>query len=166
MLLLSMSAGPALTAAQTPDQNVTIGTSLVDDSGNLVGRVESIEGDVLIVRTDRHSARIPRSSVTLFEGRLLFALTRDELNAEIERSLAAAQANLTPGTPVRGISGSIAGTIEEREEGFIILRLVSGDRVRLPVTAIASGPGGAVLGLSASELQQLVDRASPSGHGT
>ena len=141
---------PGATAGITP------GMSVVDNGRNPVGQVESVQGDYLVIRTDRHQARLPRSSFTLYQGRLLFGMTRDQLNAEIERSMAAAQAQIAPGAPVRGAGGAVAGTIETVGPDFIVVRLTSGERARLPRSSVAPGANGPVIAVTAAELQRLV----------
>jgi hypothetical protein len=153
---------PAPTQAAAP--GIAAGMAVIDQSGNAVGQVERVDGDYLVVRTDRHAARLPRASFTPYQGRLLFGMTRDQLNAEVDRSLATAQAQIAPGAPLRGAGGTVAGTIESLEQDFVVVRLVSGERVRLPRASVAPGPDGAVMTATAAELREFAaEAASPTG---
>lgn len=151
------AAAPAVSAApQAAAAEIVPGMAIVDNGRNPVGRVEAVQGADLIIRTDRHQARLPRSSFTLYRGQLLFGMTRDQLNAEIERTMAAAQAQIAPGAAVRGAGGGVAGTIETIGPDFIVLRLTAGQLVRVPRSAVAGGSQGPLIGITAAELRQLV----------
>jgi preprotein translocase subunit YajC len=106
-----------------------------------------------VLRTDKHEARLPVASFTPHEGKLVMAMTRDELNAEIEKTMTAAAAKLAEGASVNGSQGSLVGTVEKLEEGFVTLKLTSGTLVRLPRSGIAAGANGAVIGMTAAELE-------------
>jgi hypothetical protein len=162
---LSAAALPATVPTQTAAPGIAAGMEVVDRAGNPVAQVDSVDGDFLVVRTDRHPARLPRSSFTPYQGKLLFGMTRDQLNAEIERDVAAAQARIAPGAPVRGTGGAVAGTIETVGQDYVVVRLVSGEKVRLPRTSLAPGPDGAVMGVTAAQLRELVAQSASSSDG-
>ena len=71
-------------AAQTP------GMQVVDTSGGAVGSVVSVDGDNVVINTGKHQVALPKASFTAHEGKLLFGMTQAQLNAETEKSLAAA----------------------------------------------------------------------------
>ena len=139
--------------AQSPA--ILPGTQVVDTAGNPVGTVYSVKGDQLVVETDKLKVTLPASSFTPSEGKLLFALTRDQLNQQTEVALAEANARLAVGANVYGQSGALAGTIDAIDAEFVTLKLTSGKLVRLPRTGIAASDKGAVLGVSAAELERL-----------
>ena len=167
-LLGHLGAAGALIASSAvfAHQNVPAATSVAagmmvkDSSGGDVGTVQSLDGEFLIVATDRHQVRLPRSSFTPHEGHLLIATTRAELNAQVDKALAEAAAQITVGAAVRGAGGSLVGTIEELEEEFVTLKLSSGELVRLPRNGIAAGPDGAVIGMTGAELRAAAGQAS------
>ncbi|WP_338502814.1 hypothetical protein V6R86_05735 [Sphingomonas kaistensis] len=139
--------------AQSPA--IVPGTQVVDTAGNPVGTIYSVKGDQLVVETDKLKVALPANSFTPSEGKLLFALTRDQLNQQTEAALAEANAKLVAGANVYGQSGALAGTIDAIDAEFVTLKLTSGKLVRLPRNGIAASDKGAVLGVSASELERL-----------
>jgi hypothetical protein len=136
--------------------------AVVDDAGHPVGEVVSIQGDDVLVRTDRQEARIPRTSLWPRRGRLVLGMTRAQLNAAVDRLAPAPQAQLAPGVVVRGTGGALAGTIEEVGPEHVILRLSSGERASLPRASVGVNAAGAVISITADELQRMVERASPA----
>ncbi|MEO7178105.1 MAG: hypothetical protein ABIW83_04620 [Allosphingosinicella sp.] len=162
-LCLAGTAMPAEAAAAPTapaPAAVTVGTPVVDTAGHPVGTVASVSGDFYLVKTDRHEARLPRASFTPYQGKLIFALTREQLNAEVDRGLAAAQAQITKGAVVMGIGGGVAGTIEDADAEVITLRIPSGKLIRLPRSNVAAGPEGVRMGITAAELDRLVANAA------
>lgn len=139
-------------AAQAP---VTPGTQVVDPAGNPVGTVTAVTGGDLILKTGRHEVRLPVTSFTPDEGKLLFAMTREELDAETDQALADAREKLVVGAAVHGNDGGLAGQIEEIDESTVTVKLASGELVRMPRSAIAPADHGAVLGVTVDELKTM-----------
>ncbi len=52
-------------------------------------------------------------------------MTRDQLNAEVEKTLAAATAKIVAGASVTGSQGGNVGTIEAIDDQFVTVKLVS-----------------------------------------
>lgn len=171
--LLCLSATPSLAAmsALAPRQStpgITVGTAIVDDAGNPVGNVVSIQGSDVIVRTDRHEARIPRSSLWVSRGRVVLSMTRAQLNAAVERltpppvvQAQSAPVQIAPGTVVLGTAGAVAGTIEAVGQDNITLRLTSGQSVNIPRSAVGATAQGGVISITAEELQRRAEQAAP-----
>ena len=147
---------PAASAA------ITAGMKVVDDKGGEVGTVVEVKGDTVTVRTDKHQAAFARSSFTLAQGKLLFGMTRQQLNEAVERSLAEAQAKLVPGATVTGSQGAVVATIDAIDDSFATLKLLSGKLIRIPRPSLGAGPNGGVLGLTAQELEARVTTPSAS----
>jgi preprotein translocase subunit YajC len=162
----------AATSALAPRQSTTaiaVGTHIVDDAGNPVGDVVSIEGSDVVVRTDRHEARIPRSSLWVNRGRVILSMTRAQLNAAVERlappppvQAQSQPVQLAPGIVVRGSGGAIAGTIEAVAQDNITLRLTSGQSVSIPRSAVAATAEGGVISITAEELRRRAEQAIPA----
>ncbi|HXH52903.1 MAG TPA: hypothetical protein VNH53_05690 [Sphingomicrobium sp.] len=146
-------ASASLAAPLAPAFSQTPGMQVVDTSGGLVATVVRVEGDNLIIKTDRHEASIPKSSFTAADGKLLFAMTRAELNAATDRSLAEAAAAIAPGATVKDPAGQLVGTIESLETEFATLKLQSGALVRVPRSGIAAANGEVVIGATAGDLE-------------
>src|SRR5438270_2854938 len=143
IFLASLSLGLAVpAAAQAPAAGaaINVGMAVKDTSGGDVGTVTRVEPGFLVVKTDKHEVRLPMASFTPHEGALLFGMTRDQLNAETERALAAAAAKIGPGAAVSDAAGGAVGTVTAVDPQFVTVKLVSGTEVRLPKTAIAPGP--------------------------
>lgn len=162
--LLAMAAAltcavPGAASAQTP-ATISPGMQVIDPSGGSVGTVVSVKGDQLTVRTDKHEVLLPATSFTPNEGKLLFALTRDQLNSQTEQALAEASAKLVAGVSVFGAGGNLAGSIDAIDDKMVTVKLTSGKLVRLPRTAVAPNDKGAVLGVSAAELERLAEQNS------
>lgn len=145
-------AASAYAAVPGQARGITVGASVKDAGGGEVGTVTAVNGQTATVRTDRHEVQLPVGSFTPHQGVLLIGLTRDQLNAEVEKSTAAARAMLAPGVAVRGSAGTIVGTLEAIDGQFATLKLTSGKVVRVPRAGIAPGQGGAVVGISAADL--------------
>src|SRR5688500_7539626 len=85
--MLALAAAAAVPAGAQTGFNV--GAKVVDTSGAEVGTITKVDGDNLIVKTDKHEVALPRASFAAGEKGLLFALTQAQLNAEVEKALAA-----------------------------------------------------------------------------
>lgn len=145
---------PTLASAQAVP-SVSPGMQVVDPSGASVGTVIRVNGQQLVVKTDKHEVQLPATSFTASEGKLLFALTQAQLNAQTDQALAEANAKLASGANVYGQAGTVAGTIESIDDTTVTVKLTSGKLIRMPRNAIAPGRDGAVLGVSAAELEKL-----------
>jgi len=136
--------------------------TVVDQAGAQVGTIKAVEGATATLKTDRVEASVPVTSFAKGKGALRFAMTRDQLNAEVERTMAAFQASLVKGTQVHGEAGALAGTIENADTDYLTLRLTSGVLVRIPRSGVVPGPDGPRLGVSSAELERLAAQAAPT----
>ena len=155
LLLAATPLTPAYAQA-APASAYAPGTQLVDVNGGVVGTVTSVNGDVVTVKTDRLDANLSKSSFTPNEGKLLFGLTQAELNAVVEKDNAAAEASLAVGAEVKGTGGASLGTIDAIDAEFVTIKLASGNKVRIPRAGIVGSASGAVIGLTADELEAQV----------
>lgn len=143
----------ALPAPLAPAFAQTAGMQVVDTSGGGVGTVVRVEGDNIVLKTDRHEVALPKASFTAHEGKLLFGMTRAELNAATDRSLAEAAAAIVAGATVKGTGGAVIGTIDVVDGDFVTIRLQSGSLVRYPRSGLAADAGVVVIGLTAEQLE-------------
>ncbi|MEO7813963.1 MAG: hypothetical protein ABIR87_00790 [Sphingomicrobium sp.] len=152
-------------AAATPvATTLGVGMAVVDAQGGAVGTITALAGDSVTVTTDKHQAQLPKSSLTLSDGKALFGLTRAQLNASVEQSQAAtAMAALKVGAPVRGTGGSSVGTIDAVDPASVTIRLANGQRISIPRSGIApAADGGGTIGLTAAELEAQLKAAQPT----
>ena len=149
-------------AQQAPAQaGMAVGAKVSDANGGEVGSISKVDGQFVVVKTDKHEVRLPVTSFTAHNGGFLFGMTRDQLNAEVEKTLAAANAKIVAGASVTGSQGGNVGTIEAIDDQFVTVKLVSGQKVRLPRAAVAPGPNGAVIGMTVAELEAAAGAAAP-----
>lgn len=146
-------------AAQQRAPAIGPGAIVKDDKGGEVGTVVRVEGDIYVIKTDKHEVPVAKASVTPYEGALLFGMTRDQLNATVDAQIAKKDAAITTGATVFGSAGSPAGTIEAADAEFVTLKLSSGKAVRLPRTALALGPNGLVTGATVAQLEAAAANA-------
>ena len=156
---LAISIAFALPVASAPT-GISVGMQVTDVNGGRVGTVTGLQGENVMIRTDRHDALLPKTSFTPAEGKLLFAMTAAELNAEIDKSLAAADAAVVAGATVKGSAGTAVGTLEEVDAETATIKLASGKSIRVPRSGVRGDPDGSVLiGLTAEQLEAQVETA-------
>ena len=143
-------AGPAFAQAG----GFTVGTQVLDSSGGTVGTVTAVNGDVVTVKTDKLDANLGKASFAEQDGKLYIGMTQADLNAAVEKDQAAAAASLAVGAEVKDSAGASAGTIEAIDAEFVTIKLGSGKSVRIPRAGIAGSSSGAVIGLTAADLEK------------
>jgi len=153
-------AAPLASVSAQATAGATVGMQVVDAKGGPVGTVTGVTGDLIVVKTDRHEVSIPKASFTADQGKLLFGMTQAELNALTDKSLAAATAALVPGATVKGSGGESVGTIESIDAEFATIKLPSGNQVRVPRSGLGASADGAVIGMTAAQLEA---HAQPAG---
>jgi preprotein translocase subunit YajC len=131
----------------------TVGAQVLDPSGNSVGTITAVNGDVVTVKTDKLDATLGKGSFAQQDGKLYIGNTQAELNALVEQTNAAAAASLAVGAPVKDSGGAAVGTIEAIDAEFVTVKLASGKSVRIPRSGIAGSANGAVVGLTAADLE-------------
>jgi preprotein translocase subunit YajC len=136
---------------------ITVGMQVTDASGGTVGTVTGIKGSNLLIKTGKHEAQIPSSSFTVANGKLLFGMTQEQLDAQIEQSSAAANAAIVRGATVEGVGGTAIGTIESVADGNVTITLQDGKKIAVAQSGLRGNPDGTVtIGYSASQLEALV----------
>jgi hypothetical protein len=165
LIALAGSAGavqPALAQtapAPAPAASFSVGAKVSDTAGGEVGTIARDDGNFVILKTDKHEVRLPKTSFTAHNGGFIMAMTRAEVNAATEEALAEADKKVAVGASVTGSQGAPVGTIDAVDAEFVTLKLVSGKLVRLPRKGIAPGPDGAVIGMTAAELEAAAGQA-------
>jgi preprotein translocase subunit YajC len=163
MRIIPAICAAAAVALSAPLAAQSIGMQVVDTAGARVGTVTVITGDNLTIKTDKHEVALPKSSFTLNNGKLLFAMTQAQLDAQIEASLAAANAAVAPGSNVTGVGGTAVGTIEAVADGKVTIALQSGRKLVLPQAGVRGNPDGtATIGYTAEQIDELVKQNTPA----
>jgi hypothetical protein len=154
-------APPPVEAVAAPVE-LAAGVTVRDTADGEVGTVISVEGDFVIVKTDKYEVRLPKTSFTTTPEGAIIALTRAQLNAGVEQAMAQAGPVLSTGATVRDVAGEVVGTVEEFDEEFATVALAGEEKVRLPVDAFARGQQGPVIGMTVAELQAAAAGAGAS----
>lgn len=167
--LMGTATSPALAqGAPNAEAAISAGAAVTDPQGGAVGTITRVDGDFLLLRTDRHEVRLPRASFASGDGKVVIALTRDQLNAQVDRMLGQAGEQITAGATLRGRGGETLGTIESADAEFVTVKV--GERlVKLPRASVAPGPDGPVTSVTAADLglevagEAAIDTAAESG---
>jgi preprotein translocase subunit YajC len=145
-------------ALAAPAAAQSVGMQIVDTAGAPVGTVTAIQGDNLLVKTDKHEALLPKASFTLHDGKLLFGLTQAQLDSKIEESAAASQKSIVAGATVNGTGGAAVGKIEAVDNDKVTIALTSGKKIQVPSTGLRGNADGTVaIGYTAEQLDALVN---------
>ncbi len=157
-LSAALLAAPVPAAAQA-DANFSAGAKVSDTQSGEVGTITSVDGDFVILKTDKHEVRLPKTSFTAHQGGFIMAMTRAQVNAAVEQTQAQAASTLVAGALVHGNEGGTVGTIDAIDDQFATIKLTSGKLVRLPRGAIAAGTNGALIGMTVAELEAAANAA-------
>ena len=157
---------PATAQTASPAVKVVVGAAVSDTSGNPVGTIEQVQGDLAVLSTGTHKVSLPISSFGAGEKGPVLAMTRAEVDAAAAGAAAASQAELTAsitkGAQVNDTAGAKVGTIEAVEGEFATIATAK-SKVRLPLSAFAKGASGPVIAMTAAELDAAAKSAAPTG---
>lgn len=152
----ALSAVPALA-------QIAVGATINDQNGGSVGTVSAIQGDAVVVKTDKYEIGLPSASFTRVDNAFIIGMTQANLNAAYEQTMAQAQQLVVVGATVRGPQGNPVGTIAELDTEFATLQLAGTDqKVRLPRASIGATPQGPVIALTPEQIQAQVGAAAPA----
>src|SRR5690348_4762856 len=87
-------ASPVVAQAQA---RISVGMQVTDTAGGTLGTVTSMQRGNSPVKTHKHHALLHNSSFTVANGKLLSGMTQAQLDAEIEKRLAAANSAIVAG---------------------------------------------------------------------
>ncbi|WP_439547018.1 hypothetical protein [Sandarakinorhabdus sp.] len=151
-------AAPALAA-------ITVGSTVKDTSGGVVGTVASVADGNVVVDTGSNKVTIPEASFgTTPEGPLL-AMTKAQLDAAAEAAVADQKAQLAsaiqPGATVRGTEGGVIGTITKIEGELVAVKGENGE-ARIPASGLTLQDDGLHFGMSAAQFAEAVKASAPA----
>jgi len=163
-LFASSALGAALLFAMPASaETLRVGAAVTDPQGSAVGTITAVDAQFVTVRTDRHQVRLPVTSFTATDDAVLFGLTRDQLNGQLDLALAQAQQAIAVGAIVRDPQGATIGPVEVVDAETVTVKF--GERqVRFPRASLAPGQEGLVVGVTVADLQAQVGAASSEGN--
>jgi Cu/Zn superoxide dismutase len=158
---------PAVQAADTAVK-VTAGATVSDTTGNPVGTIEEVNGDLAVLSTGTNKVSLPLTSFGAGPKGPVIAMTRAEVDAAASGAAAAQKnelvAQLNSGATVSDTTGAKVGTVEAVEGEFATIATAN-SKVRLPLTAFAKGATGPVIAMTAAELDAAAkSAAAPTGN--
>lgn len=163
--VLTASSALALSAPAFA-QSIAPGMQVTDPSGGAVGTVKAVQGDNLMVNTGTHEVLLPKASFTAQDGKLYFGMTQAQLNAEIEKSTAAANAAVAAGATVKGAQGSEIGKIESVTDTDVVIALPSGKKIQIARKGVRGNADGTVTtGLTAEQVNAATGGAAAAPQG-
>ena len=146
-------------AAQVAVSQIAPGMQVYDSGNQLIGAVSKVDKGMAVVATDKHEVPVNPASFALERGKLYMSMNRTELNAYYETNVMAADQSLAIGKPVKGLEGTMLGTIKEISDAKVVVTLTSGQAIELPRNGIVGAAGGATVGISATDLAKQLGAA-------
>ena len=157
----SAGAGTATTAAARP----TVGATVYDTTGNVVGTVDSVNGDVAVVATGKNKVGIPLTSFGKGDKGPLLAMTRDQLDQAAAGAKAQQAASVTQGATVMDSQGVTIGTVKSVDSQYALVDM-QGTEVKLPLSAFATRDNGLMLGMTKAQLEAAAKPAAGANAGS
>ena len=158
----ALAAGILFSAAPAAAETLRVGATVTDPQGGQVGTITAVDSQYVTLTTDRHQARLPVASFTPTETALLFGLTRDQLNGQLDLAIAQAQQAITVGAVVHDSAGAVIGPIAAADNETVTVTF--GEQpVRFPRAAIAPGSSGLVVGVTVADLQAQIGASASVG---
>lgn len=156
-------AFPAMAQQAAATVKVTAGSSVVDTSGNAVGTIEQVNGDLAILSTGASKVSLPLNSFGASDKGLVLGMTKAEVDAAAAGASANSQAEVAaqvaPGATVSDTSGGTVGKVEAVEGEFATVATAK-SKVKLPITAFAKGATGPVIAMTADQLDAAASSAA------
>lgn len=165
-IFVGISLALTAPAAAQAQGAITVGMQVTDASGGPVGTVTAINGDNVLVKTDKHEALLPKASFSVDGSKLLFGMTQAQLDAQIEATAASANAAVVAGATVKGIGGTTVGTIDSVADDKVVIALKSGQKLAFPTSGVRGNADGSVtVGYSSAQLETLVKGSATAPQG-
>jgi preprotein translocase subunit YajC len=164
--LLAIAAAPIAAQAQdaAPTQDagpdLSVGTMVYGPDGNEVGKIDQVSGGNIVVNTGNNVAALPASSFVQGKNGPVIGLTKEQLDAELDKAKAEAAAKLNAalvqGATVYGIQGVPVGTVKQiTPDGKVVIAHKVGD-VPLAKNQFTTTDKGLALKFTAAQLDQAL----------
>ncbi|ARS27099.1 hypothetical protein [Sphingomonas sp. KC8] len=168
----ALAQQPAAPAAAATSTKAAAGATVYDTSGDVVGSIEAVNGDLAVLSTGKSKVSIPLSSFGVGEKGPVLAMTRDQIDAQAGAANAEAaaaaeakkKAQLVAGATVKDPAGGTVGTIKSVDAQYALVD-TSKVQVRLPLTAFAASEDGPVIGMTKAELDAQAGAAADAPEG-
>ena len=155
-------------SAQTPAAPAaaaTVGATVYDTTGGVVGTVSSVTPDAVVISTGTHDVAVPPASVGAGAKGPTMAMTKVQLDAAFvqqqDQAAAAMKAQLVPGAAVFSSTGDTqVGTIKAADAQYVTLTTTKGGEAKLPIGGFSTGPKGLIIGMTAEQFNAAVGGAA------
>lgn len=164
LALALASAAPlaAQSAVTQANPALVAGATIKDTSGNIVGTIDAVEANGIIVNTGNNQIAIPASSFANANGTPLLAATKAELDAaavamaEDERKTVLA--TLQHGAPVVDAQGTPLGTVDIIEGDVVLLKTEVGE-AQVPIKSFRMRAGTLAIAMTAEAFNNAIEAA-------
>jgi hypothetical protein len=172
--VVAATLAPSMAMAQpAPAANASsplaAGVTVYDPQGGVVGKVESLAGENVILDTGTVKATLPKTAFGSGAKGPSVNATKAQIEelvaASMAKANAALDAALVPGAEVRGKAGNVIGTVKEVDGEQVFIQRDAGP-VSLTKAAFAMGPSGLAISLTAAELEVAAKAAANSTSST
>ncbi|WP_439534137.1 hypothetical protein [Polymorphobacter sp.] len=161
-LAAQQAAAPAAVATATANDKLVVGATVKDTAGGVVGTIDAVEANSVIVNTGTNQVAIPPSSFGQTPDGPLLAATKAELDGAANSAAAADRtqinAMLTNGTPVIGAEGQPIGTVDIVENNMVLIKTETGE-AQVPADSFMLKDGKLAIGMTAEAFAAAVEAA-------
>lgn len=165
------SAAPAAFAKDAPPAPAvaaapTVGATVVDPQGGVVGKIVSVAGTSVVIDTGTNKATIDAASIGASANGPTIAFTRAQLDAAVagatQEAAAKLNAALVAGAAVKSQDGVAIGTIKEvTAQGNVVIERPGSKPVALPKDTLMLNAAGEVsLLFSAGQFEAAIGKAT------
>lgn len=164
---LPFAATPAL--AQAPAAAVaapTVGAKVYDTAGAEVGTIKSVNGPNFVIDTGKNTATLAIASLGTSPKGATIGMTREQLDAAVEKATADAAAALAAAivvdAPVHASDKTtVLGKVSEVTETEFVLDTGT-TKVKLPKTSVGKSDNGLFIGMTAQAFADATKAAAPA----
>jgi len=153
------ASAPATAAPAATPPNVTVGATVSDATGGMVGTIESVTGGNAVLTTGVAKASMPVSSFAQGPNGLVVGITKADLEAKV--AAASKPAEIAVGATVSDPKGAAVGKVEA-VAGDLVTVATANAKAQLPKSAFAQGPNGLVIAMTAAQLEAAAKAAGKS----
>lgn len=166
---LALAPSAFAQAAATPAAALApaVGAKVFDTAGAEVGTIKSISGPNFVIDTGKNTATLALASLGTSPKGPIIAMTREQLDAAVEKAeadaAAALAAAITVDAPVHASDGTtVLGKITDVGETDFVMDTGSAP-VKMPKTSVAKGANGLMIGMTAEQFAEATKgTATPS----